>query len=89
MRRPTEFICDIYIYKWAEGVLHEGVAQRGEQVAAVRGVDVKEDTGDDDALVLEKLLEEHLQSEFSVSTAWMQGHNTPSRCQAVTGGVAG
>ena len=37
---------------------HEVVARRVEEVAAVRGVDVEEDAGDDDRLLLEELLEE-------------------------------
>ena len=44
----------------AEREAHEVVARRVEEVPAVRGVDVEEDTGDDDALLLEQLLEEGL-----------------------------
>ena len=44
----------------AERQTHEVVARRVEQVAAVRRVDVEEDAGDDDALLLQELLEEGL-----------------------------
>ena len=52
---------------WTEGEAHEVVARRREEVAAVRGVDVEEDAGDNDALLLEELLEEGLQSELSIT----------------------
>ena len=42
----------------AEREAHEVVARRVEEVPAVRGVDVEEDAGDDDRLLLEQLLEE-------------------------------
>lgn len=45
-----------------EGETDEVVAGGREQVAAVRGVDVEEDTGDDNALLLEELLEERLRN---------------------------
>ena len=44
----------------AEREAHEVVARRREEVPAVRRVDVEEDAGDDDALLLEQLLEERL-----------------------------
>ena len=43
---------------WAEREADEVVAGRVEQVTAVGRVDVEEDAGDDDALLLEQLLEE-------------------------------
>lgn len=61
---------------WAEGEAHEVVAWRGEQVAAVRRVDVEEDAGDDDALFLEKLLEERLRGEVSVDTMMINTRRT-------------
>ena len=44
----------------AEGQADKVVARRAEEVAPVRGVDVEEDAGDDDALLLEQLFEERL-----------------------------
>ena len=56
------------------------VARRREEVAAVRGVDVEEDAGDDDALLLEKLLEERLQSEVRADTTMARACDAPSHC---------
>lgn len=39
---------------WAEGETDEVMAGRGEEVTTVGRVDVEEDTGDDDALLLEE-----------------------------------
>lgn len=49
----------VQVLQWgAERQTHEVVARGVEEVAAVRGVDVEEDAGDDDRLLLQELLEE-------------------------------
>lgn len=44
----------------AEGNAHEVVARRVEQVSAVSRVDVEEDSGNHDGLLLQQFLEERL-----------------------------
>jgi hypothetical protein len=45
------------------------VAWRMEEIAAMRGIDVEEDTRDDDRLLLQKLLEERLTRRTKINVS--------------------
>ena len=67
----------------AEGQADEVMAGGAEEVAAMRGIDVEEDAGNNDALLLEQLLEERLASEdgeYITLRRYYGEMNSPGRC---------